>query len=1256
MNYLSNSEVSKAAFHTINEQQGKTFFRVPIAPTTQNKQFIIQERELSCRFYLHQHPYVQQLMQRLLTGSTAELQAADTDYVPENESLPGSLEIAVDSGVTLNISSGSNIALLSTVQATSNGVPIELDANMSFQTIGNTTAMLPNGMKGLLSAGMSGTPSVGEEFTPAANSEVIVFNDTKIELNTATQIRLYDGTIATLPPSTNVLLGRGIQFILPNLVPVRLLKRKLRPTLFSEFFEDTYHPNTEIVGKPYPVKDLDFSFNGAYSVYNWEQFFHVPYMIAVHLSRNQRFPEAQQWFHFLFDPTDDSDGPTPERYWKVRPFQYTDVKKIEDILINLVTGADKSLQTETIRSIENWEGSPFNPHAIARYRPQANMYKTVMAYLDNLISWGDSLFRQDTGEAIDEAAQLYILAANILGPRPQPVPKKGSVRAQTYANLRKDLKHFGSAMQNLETSVPFDLMPFPADNVADNARLDTVSGLGKALYFCVPRNDKLLTYWDTVADRLFKIRNSLNFQGVFRQLALFEPPIDPALLARATAAGLNVSAIINGLNQPLPFVRFQFLVQRAAELAQEVKSLGNNLISVIEKKDAETLAILRAKHERIVMEMVEQVRYSQLQEAIKAKEGLVESLALVVQRYTFYQLQLGKKPEEIKQTIPELDELDKEGLVKMNFSMDEPFIELPEPIDVDIVQDLDTAGGHIMSSAESQEMKRLKRAQELQEEAADYDMIAKAVSLIPELGTQAQPMGAGAALQFGGRALSTELSLAADSSRISAGKSSYEATKAGKIAGFISRELDWSFQSNLAAGELNQVFKQLRAAQIRVAIAEQELKNHKQQIKHSEEIQLFLNEEGNEKNGKRMNKSIYTWMSREVRGLNKQCFQMAFDMAKKAERALQHELGKSELNYIKFNYLSGNEGLLAGEKLFLDIKRMEMAYQELNQREYEMIKHVSLMQVDPLALVQLRQTGTCTVKLPEAIFDMDGPGQYFRRIRTVAVSIPCVTGPYTSVNCRLTLLKSSIRTTQLLNAGVYAREDAQDPRFSDNFSSLQSIVTSSSQNDSGLFDPNLRDERYLPFEHSGVISEWNVTLPANPSKNELTQFDYESISDVILHIRYTAREGGDLIRSAAIASLKDSLTSEHSTSSTRLFSVRHEFPTEWAKFKRLSTDGDLTRFALTLDIKNSHYPYWSNGSVNQSKEIIIFTKSETSITVYENEIDGVNVPLESNPNKYGDMLVGYLSNHFTPLPNPTGPLEIYFNENSMSDLWIAINW
>ena len=75
----------------------------------------------------------------------------------------------------------------------------------------------------------------------------------------------------------------------------------------------------------------------------------------------------------------------------------------------------------------------------------------------------------------------------------------------------------------------------------------------------------------------------------------------------------------------------------------------------------------------------------------------------------------------------------------------------------------------------------------------------------------------------------------------------YEPGTAAKIGGYARREQDWAFQSNLAAGEINQIFKQLRAAQIREAIAELELKNHRQQMKHAEEIEHFLNEEGDER-------------------------------------------------------------------------------------------------------------------------------------------------------------------------------------------------------------------------------------------------------------------------------------------------------------------------------------------------------------------------------------------------------------------------
>lgn len=1229
------------------------------------KYFVIQEREISYRFTLHQHPYIQHLTQQLLQSGIPGLQAADTEYKPGGATRPDSVEIELDDAVAFTIAPGARLALRKSLRV-ADGAPFDLGADLGLKLAATAptraaAAAPPGGvarLRATLIEGVALTTLPGAPFTLPNGSRALVRGNTLITLKTPAPVLLAGGATLTLPAGTELALSDDAEISLPDGTSARLVRSKRLPVLFAPALAG-YGP-TALVERPYAAKDLDFSYGGAYSVYNWELFYHAPLTIAMHLSKNGRFAEAQRWFHYLFDPTDNSDGPTPERFWKVLPFHTTDVKKVEEILLSLTSDADPDLRDETVQSINAWKASPFRPHVVARYRQQAYMFKTVMAYLDNLIAWGDSLFRQDTGEAIDEALMLYVLARNILGPRPQAVPAKGSIRPQTYHNLREDLRHFGSVVRDLEAAAPFDLMPLPAADSDDGAGLATVRGLGKALYFCVPRNDKLLGYWDTVDDRLFKIRNSLNFQGTFRQLALFEPPIDPALLARAAAAGLNVAAIVNGLNQPLPLVRFQLLAQKAAELVQEVKALGSSLLAAMEKEDGEALASLRARHERAMLEMVEQVRYAQWQEAIKASEGLLASLALAVQRYSFYELQLGKSADEIQKAIPALSELDKSGLEKMKFAAGEPAMLLRELV-VDIAQDLGEAGGKLVSSHEADEMKKLADAQDERDSAGEKERIGAGLGLIPNFGAHVQPLGPGGSISFGGANLAGAMSFWASFGRAKADTKTFESANSAKVGSYARRELEWAFQSNLTAGEIAQIFKQLRAAQIREAIAELELRNHRKQIANAKEIEQFLNEEGTAKQGKKTNKALYTWMKREAKGLYAQCFQFAFDIAKKAERALQHELGDPALSYLQFGYLAGKEGLLAGEKLFLDLRRMEMAYLELNRREYELTRHVSLLQVDPMALIRLRASGRCTVQLPEALFDMDGPGHYFRRIKTVALSLPCVAGPYASVNCTLTLLKSSIRTTAA-GGGPYARaEGGEDSRFQDYFGSTQAIVTSAALNDSGLFELNMRDERYLPFELAGAISEWQLELPANPSAGDPTQFDYQTISDVILHIRYTAREGGGPLRSAALAALKERMAAAQALGSVRLFSLRHEFPAAWAAFQN-QQPGQNKRYELTLNLDEKHYPFWSKGQLNHVASVEVVARSSTvpippSVDIFQ-QAEAANTSKRGTlvqDAALGELLVGKFDNAALPA-RPLGALTLYFNSRSFSDVWMAVAW
>jgi hypothetical protein len=1212
---------------------------------------IAREWSLSYRFYPHFHPYATALVNRLIEKSVRGLQAADTEYEYVAGENDGTLAVLPDSTlVSLDEDVNAKLAGTENRRTVFKGTKI-------FLPDGTSVALSPNGPSVTMPGNMIVlTQPRGMRFLhlppPGDSTQDVPFDNNKLALTQDVNVRVPEGLLVTIPANTNIVLHDC----------------KPKPALYDDVFLDTqYNPSQDLVERPYPVKDLDFTSSGAYSVYNWELFYHVPLTIAINLSKNQRFEEAQKWFHYIFDPTDDSDGPTPERYWKVKPFQYnTDIRSIEEILVNLSSGVDPKLQHDTVNSINAWKDAPFRPHVVARYRQTAYMFKTVMAYLDNLIAWGDNLFRQDTGESINEATQVYILAANILGPRPQAVPKKGSIRPQTYYNLKADLDQFGNHLVDLEPDISFDLYPQP-NGTTDHAAFSILSSIGKALYFCVPRNDKLLSYWDTVADRLFKIRNSLNIQGIFRQLPLFEPPIDPALLARAAAAGLDVGAIIAGLNQPLPLVRFQLLVQKAAEISQEVKTLGNSLLSALEKEDNEALAILRASHERIILGMVETVKYAQLQEAIKAREGLEVSLQNSMERYAYFERLLGKK-DDIIGAIPALSGLDKTALGKATgFESVEPEVKRRD-IEVDIAEDLNQSGGKIISSHELQELEKLKSARGNYEAAANMEISGSLMSNIPEFGVDAAPFGGGADVKFGGQELSKVLSLAASTARTIGEQETYEASNTARIGTYARREQDWASQSNLAVGEINQTFKQLRAAQIREAIAERELENHRQQIKRAEEIEQFLMGEetsigDKNKHKKTSTQDFYAWMKREIRGLYSQCFQFAFDIAKKAERALQYELGDTNLSFLQFGYLAGKEGLLAGEKLYLDIKRMEMAYHDLNQREYELTKHVSLHQVDPLALIQLRTTGSCTVRLPEELFDMDGPGHYFRRIKTVALSIPCVIGPYASVNCTLTLLKSSIRTTQILRDGAYAQVDAEDARFNSYFGSLQSIVTSSAQSDSGLFETNLRDERYLPFENSGVISEWQLQLPANPSKQDPALFDYSTISDVILHIRYTAREGGGLLRKGAIEHFKELIKDSRAVGSIRLFSIRHEFPTEWAKFQEPTATG--ARAELKIKLRPEHYPYWSQGRLNSVVRVDILGRSAqvpvpSSVDVADrpdkDDATANKDPLVKTPS-LGNLLVGKL----VKVPMPAEPadeaeLNLFFDTNTISDLWIAVTW
>jgi hypothetical protein len=570
-------------------------------------------------------------------------------------------------------------------------------------------------------------------------------------------------------------------------------------------------------------------------------------------------------------------------------------------------------------------------------------------------------------------------------------------------------------------------------------------------------------------------------------------------------------------------------MQKANEVCNDVKSLGSALLAALEKKDAEALGLLRQSQEIRLLEAVKAVREKQIEEAKENLEGVKLSKAIVEVRRNYYR--------DIEKLIAQ----------------------------------------------EELHLDKLGKAHNLQEAAQGVKLAASIISILPAIDLGASGFGGTPLAKFkiGGLELGQAADLAAEVLSFLSQMARNDSAMASSIASFDRRWEDWKLQERLAEKELDQMDKQIAAAELRIALVEKELENHVLQIENARATDDFMR-------SKYTNEELYQWQVGQISGVYFQSYKLAYDLAKRAERCFRFELGLQDSSYINFGYWDSlKKGLLSGEKLQYDLRRLETAYLDQNRREFELTKHISLALLDPLALVKLRETGRCFLSLPEEIFDLDFPGHYFRRIKSVSLTLPCVVGPYTTVSCTLRLLKNSIRINTANGDNGYPRNiddqslPSSDDRFIENNIPVKAIAASNAQNDSGVFELSFRDERYLPFEGAGAISEWSLELfsdlpannpdPGNPDFGKpLRQFDYSTISDIILHVKYTAQEDAGVFKNGAIAHLRDYFSQDGAVHSLRMFNLRQEFPNQWHSFLHPANPADGN--VLELEMGPSLFP------------------------------------------------------------------------------------
>ncbi len=786
-----------------------------------------------------------------------------------------------------------------------------------------------------------------------------------------------------------------------------------------------------------------------------------------------------------------------DRFWRYLPFRGNILQKLQESLTNHA-------------AIDAYNDNPFDPHAIAQLRIGAYEKAIVMKYIDNLLDWGDQLFAQDNRESISQATILYLLAYDLLGKEPENLGKRQSPSPKTFSDIKKQY-------EKREDGIPQFLIELEHRVNHTTTRAITSAPLNDLnTYFCAPENEQFIAYWERVEDRLYKIRHSLSIEGIRRELALFQPPIDPAQLVRSVAGGRTPLSVVSQLNSAVPNYRFDYMLERAKNITSTLIQLGSSLLSALEKKDAEELTLLRSSHEQSILKLVTTTKEKQIEEAEANLESLKKSLASASDRQAHYQKLLG-------------------GLfgVNVNELIDVPFVNVPG------LNEQELGSIALMGTALTfQGIATLTRLQ------------AAPLHLLPTIvGTSNGGMKFGDAAQAIASALDSV-----------AGTLNQSSSLASTIAQFQRRQEDWELQEKMANWDVQQIEEQIKAAQVRIEMAKAELDVHNKSMEHSCEVEQFLK-------GKFTNQELYQWMIGRLSILYFQTYKIALDMAMATQSAYQYELNKDD-TYINFDYWDSlKKGLVAGESLMLGLNQLEKAYIEGNVRRLEIEKTISLLQIDWQAFQKLKDTGKCEFELSEKLFDFDFPGHYCRQIKTIAISIPAVVGPYQNISATLTqtsnktLLKPKIEAVKYL-LEVQGTTAPDDSVLRSNWRRNQKIAISRGVNDNGLFELNFRDERYLPFEGTGAVSTWELSLPKATNR-----IDFDTISDVIITLSYTALDGGDKFRQDVT-----SLDVLKHYSEAYYFNLKQAFSGEWHNFMNPNKkeDSQELKFEISEEIIPPH--------------------------------------------------------------------------------------
>jgi Tc toxin complex TcA C-terminal TcB-binding domain len=585
-----------------------------------------------------------------------------------------------------------------------------------------------------------------------------------------------------------------------------------------------------------------------------------------------------------------------------------------------------------------------------------------MQYIQFIIDFADHQFRQGTWESISTATQLYFEAEDLLGQRP-------TVKDQLKAYKNNDSNRIFS---------------------------------GNPVSFGLPSNTQVKTQWETVSDRLFKIRNGFNINGERQMPSMYGSTIDPARLSiTAQNGGINPYDVSNlSINRPV--YRFRDLISHTESTIHLLVEFGGQLYNTLTQKDHEQLQILQATHQVNMQNFVEQTYLYHIEEAHKEVDLLKKNKESAEAQYAHY--------------------------VKL--------------IDKGQLQTENDALGYLDTIQSLQTYSYITRFG-----AAPLHLLPNTFGL------------ANGGMHFGGSvdSLATALSEIAQEKQTWVQISQMQSE-------FERRKQEWQLQKDLTEKSKQQAQLSLEEGELRLKIAQENYRLYLLQSNQALEVFNYLN-------NKFTNAELYNWLSGQMSSLYFTAYQLANGSLHTLQAAYQYELDEQD-NFIPSNaWNSLRKGLLAGETLKLSLARMHDAYLNKNKRRQEVEKIISLKAMKDYIPSKNPFNFNITLK------DLGRDGNKSTiKIKSIAVSIPAVVGPYETFDATLT-----------------------------NNTTNEQITISRGIEDMGVFYDEMNDGRYLPFEGIKITDsnpnesepkDWTLKIPNADSKN---------ISDVILNIKFTAK-------------------------------------------------------------------------------------------------------------------------------------------------------